>query len=331
MKKLSICIPTYNRGEYIGETIASIVEQMTDEVELVISDNASTDNTAEVVGSYQSKYPGIRYVRLSENKGADRNFLNVVDEASGDYCWFMGSDDVAEPGSIARIMSYLERYPEVSGLSVNQIMYSTDMASRIRDTHMAAGTLDADRVFDDAETCFSSLGQYFGYIPGQVVNRALWKEVVASEPVDEYFNAFVHVYVIGRMIQRQPYWVYVDTPCVGYRSGNDSFLQEGGIYKRQVIAHVAFTRIVRDLFGLYSAPYKAVLKIALERYMRGDLARFKRQGATLLLQWRLFLLYSKVYWRFPYYWVYILPIFFIPNGLVGPLIKMVRRNSESPL
>ncbi len=49
---LSICIATYNRAEYIGETLESIIPQVTDEVEIVIVDGASTDNTSSVVKHY---------------------------------------------------------------------------------------------------------------------------------------------------------------------------------------------------------------------------------------------------------------------------------------
>ena len=51
--RLSICIPTYNFGEFIGATLQSIIKQATDEVEIVVVDGASTDNTAEVVRAFQ--------------------------------------------------------------------------------------------------------------------------------------------------------------------------------------------------------------------------------------------------------------------------------------
>ena len=51
--KLSICIPTYNRAAYIGETLASIISQSNDDIEIVIVDGASTDNTADVVTSFK--------------------------------------------------------------------------------------------------------------------------------------------------------------------------------------------------------------------------------------------------------------------------------------
>jgi len=59
--KLSICIPTYNRAAFLGEALDSVIRQATDEVEIVVSDNASTDNTEALVREYQARFPRIRY------------------------------------------------------------------------------------------------------------------------------------------------------------------------------------------------------------------------------------------------------------------------------
>ena len=69
---LSICIPTYNSSEYLAETLDSIVSQFIDEdifsqVEIIISDNASPDDTTEIVESYQKNYKNILYFRNEAN------------------------------------------------------------------------------------------------------------------------------------------------------------------------------------------------------------------------------------------------------------------------
>ena len=82
---LSICIPTYNRAEYLDKSIASIVSQNefnSEDVELVISDNASNDNTGEVVRKYQERYKNIFYSKNEENN-MDRNFPTVICKAHG--------------------------------------------------------------------------------------------------------------------------------------------------------------------------------------------------------------------------------------------------------
>lgn len=322
MNRLSICIPTYNRGQFIGETIKSIITQATDEVEIVISDNGSDDDTEELVREYQKIFSRIRYFRWSRNVGADRNFLKVIEIASGDYCWFMGSDDLVEPGAIQHILFQLDSQRDITGASVNQKIYTLDMQSELKGVPIAGGRLDSDRLFDNAEVCFCLLGLYFGYISGQIVNRELWNRTVDEAYLDPYFNAFVHIYVIGQMLLKNPNWLYINQRCVAYRSGNDSFLNESGLYNRQVIAHASFEKIVRDLFGKGSATYDAALKLNLTGYMRGDLAHFKKNGVAISLQVRLIFLYVRFYWHYFYFWLNVFPLFFVPRTLVGLLHRL---------
>ena len=111
--KLSICIPTYNRAALIGKTLESIIAQATGDVEIVVSDNASTDNTAEVIKGFTAKFPRLVYVQQEINKGADANFMNVVSNASGEYCWLLGSDDVMKAGALRKVLEELSAAPAV--------------------------------------------------------------------------------------------------------------------------------------------------------------------------------------------------------------------------
>lgn len=83
---LSICIPTYNRAEVLRDTLEHYTscEEFDDDVEIVISDNASTDNTRDICERFISKYPNIRYYRNEENI-RDVNFLKVLSYGRGDY------------------------------------------------------------------------------------------------------------------------------------------------------------------------------------------------------------------------------------------------------
>lgn len=94
---LSICIPTYNRKKYLKESLDSIINQEwfnEEEIEIVISDNASIDNTTEFVKEYQNKYKNIKYFRNDENIGADRNIIKVLQLWNGKYVWWISDDDI---------------------------------------------------------------------------------------------------------------------------------------------------------------------------------------------------------------------------------------------
>jgi glycosyltransferase involved in cell wall biosynthesis len=106
---LTIAIPTYNRATMIGPLLAALLEQMHDEkrVELLVSDNASTDGTREVIRTYQNSGLAIRYIRNGTNLGADRNILQCFEQAHGQYVWIFSDDDLILPGSLQRILSAL--------------------------------------------------------------------------------------------------------------------------------------------------------------------------------------------------------------------------------
>ena len=104
---LSICIATYNRAGFIGETLDSIIRQLTDEVEIVVVDGASTDATRTVMERYAADCPGLRYIRLPEKGGIDQDFCKAVEYARGEYCWLFPDDDLFKPGAVQRVLDEL--------------------------------------------------------------------------------------------------------------------------------------------------------------------------------------------------------------------------------
>lgn len=110
-KLLSICIPTYNRAEYLRKTLDSIVNQegFVEHCEIVISDNGSSDNTAEVVEEFVSLYSNIRYHQNETNIGPDRNFLKVMDFALGKYIKLHGDKLCFYKTGLTRLIGYLKK------------------------------------------------------------------------------------------------------------------------------------------------------------------------------------------------------------------------------
>lgn len=112
MKKLlTICLPTYNRANVLSESLEHIVSQITDEnktkVEILVSDNCSTDNTPEVVKSFIERGIPIAYNRNSENLGSDGNFLYCINNAKGKYIWLLGDDDYLLEGTLDYLLSFM--------------------------------------------------------------------------------------------------------------------------------------------------------------------------------------------------------------------------------
>lgn len=110
---VSIGMPVYNGEEYLGEAIESLLTQTFSDFELIISDNASTDRTADICRAYAARDPRVRYVRNGTNLGAARNYNQVVELARGKYFKWASHDDVCAPQLLERCVAVLEREPAV--------------------------------------------------------------------------------------------------------------------------------------------------------------------------------------------------------------------------
>ena len=107
---LTIAIPTYNRAGCLRELLSGLTHQLEIEprVELMISDNASPDETRAVVEEFIASGMQIRYLRNTQNIGADANFLQCFEQARGKYVWLFSDDDLIVPGGVAKILKYCE-------------------------------------------------------------------------------------------------------------------------------------------------------------------------------------------------------------------------------
>lgn len=313
--RLSICIPTFNRAEFLPELLDSIARQTGHdcELEVVVSDNASTDNTPAAIERYRDRLPLLTYVRQDTNRGPDRNFLKAVELATGDWCWLMGSDDVLETGAVARVEHAITAHPGIAGLSVERALYSITMDERLpapgNDRHLFRST----RLVHDDKEIFPTTADYFGYLSGNIVDRRLWAEVVASEPVERFYNAYVHVFVMGRMLQRRPCWLYLHNPCVRYRTGNDFFLADGE-FRRLEIDVVGYGEIVRALYG----PDSAVTRRMDERvlyHVRHRVLRAKMNGLAGSFYRDTLRLSLHHYARYPDFWLKLAPVLAMPSRL----------------
>lgn len=106
-KKISICMATYNGEKYILEQINSILPQLRDTDELIISDDGSTDNTLEIVSEIDDKR-----IKLFYNNAHDftKNFENAISKATGDIIFLCDQDDVWKDNKVEVMVNYLSKY-----------------------------------------------------------------------------------------------------------------------------------------------------------------------------------------------------------------------------
>ena len=110
--KVSIGLPVYNGQHYLRQAIESIVNQTYRNFEVIICDNASTDDTPAICAEYAAREPRIRYHRQPQNIGATANFNRTFELASGPYFKWAAHDDVLEPTYLEKCVAVLEQTPD---------------------------------------------------------------------------------------------------------------------------------------------------------------------------------------------------------------------------
>jgi len=118
--KISIIIPTRERVEYLRYSIQTALEIVDDNLEIVICNNASQDDTEAVIKSFSD--PRIKYVNTGARISMRENFNRALNESSGDYVIFFGDDDGIVPGQFKYLRQLLETH-RPDGLSWNRATY----------------------------------------------------------------------------------------------------------------------------------------------------------------------------------------------------------------
>lgn len=110
---VSVCMATYNGADWVGAQLESILDQLSDDDEVVIVDDASTDGTAEVIDAIGD--PRIRLERAQINRGYVRSFERALQSARGDVLLLSDQDDLWVPGRVARMVEALQEAEIVAG------------------------------------------------------------------------------------------------------------------------------------------------------------------------------------------------------------------------
>lgn len=121
---LSICIPTYNRGAFLEDLLSRLSSWHFDfPIEVVVSDNASTDNTQEIVKAAIARGQPVSYHRHGKNQGALANIFSAYRRASGEYVMYVADDDLLIPEAVCQTVRFLQANPRVVAAYAPWVIY----------------------------------------------------------------------------------------------------------------------------------------------------------------------------------------------------------------
>src|SRR5262245_12084145 len=247
--RLSICVPTYNFGAFIGETLESVIDQAGENVEVVVVDGASTDNTAEVVREFQRRFPNLVSHRLPAKGGIDRDLATTLSLARGEFCWLLSSDDVVKSGAIDRVLRETASGEDI--YLCNRVECGRDLTPLRKGRWLSPHIGDRSFRFDSASSWVDycgtarSIGALFSYMSSIIVRRSAWDGVSADE---KYLGSnYAHVARLFDILRHGGRLKYISDALVDCRGGNDSFRGEG-VIRRYLIDFKGYDLLASSLF-----------------------------------------------------------------------------------
>ncbi len=125
--QVSVLMTSYNQEKFIEEAVLSVVQQDYKNLQIVVSDDGSTDNTANILKSLSEKYPQILEVYLhDENRGSTVNYNHSLSKCKGEYTCYLDGDDIMFPGKISQQLSFMNSHPELSLSYHNVEVFDSD-------------------------------------------------------------------------------------------------------------------------------------------------------------------------------------------------------------
>src|SRR5581483_1327771 len=108
---LSVIMPNFNHGTVISRALRSVLQQIPGATEIIVVDDASTDNSVELVQSFAEQSPSIRIIRHRSNQGVAAAMRTGIADASGEYLHFLAADDLVLPGLFAAALTAFAANP----------------------------------------------------------------------------------------------------------------------------------------------------------------------------------------------------------------------------
>jgi len=158
MARFAICIPVYNGAAFVGQALESIALQCHDDFEVIVSDNASTDATPEILASWSDRLP-MRIVRRRRTMPMRDHFNALLDEVDSDAYMLLCHDDyLASPDAIAKAQAALDAHPDISAVYCDLLYVNEHCRPLARKRFGRAGVFQANaaghRTLRTGRNCF---------------------------------------------------------------------------------------------------------------------------------------------------------------------------------
>jgi len=287
MIKLTIGIPAFNSCNELKKSIEIILDQIKalKEIEVLICDNSSDDNTQVVVEGYIKKHPNIiRYIRHEVNLGMDRNFWSIIKNSKGDFVHFLGDDDYYMEYGIERIMKIIQSNTlDAILLSNNYLNTCNGQIIENKDPYNEDILCESGDVFFQKENlktlCLSNV----------VVKRSKCIEIT---DIEKYFGCqWLHIALLIQIIKPEStsYIFNFKKPVVTVRIGNQKWLEKDGAVVFYYKALLVFSELKKS--GYNRSIFENIKIKFLPLISGGNNINFYKKSMNILYSFKFFRFY----------------------------------------
>ncbi|MBK8477044.1 MAG: glycosyltransferase family 2 protein [Opitutaceae bacterium] len=218
--RISIIAPNFNHGRFLPAMIDSCLEQSFQDWELIVIDDASTDNSVEIVDEYVRRHRNIRLIRNQVNQGPIRSVNRGFAVASGDYVVMRSADDINLPGYFQTAVALLEEYPQAAFFCGDIAYFREDPTVRQVET-LGIGPTPG---YYSPEVLIDRLGALLFTATPVLIRRELLVEVGYYRESHRWYNDWLPnmAWAFRKGV------CYSPIPMMGCRLLSDSFGNKGG-------------------------------------------------------------------------------------------------------
>ena len=311
MIKLSICIPTYNRSTQLNRLLTELFQfdmlKLSNSWEICISDNDSSDDTERVVKKWQNIFTiNVYYKKNSINLGAERNFKEVISMASGEYINLLGSDDILPVDTISKIIKLL--YDNHDLIFCNIKSFSSDI-NILNDSF--ALRIHSELRINKKDDLLFNFGTELNFISNLFIKKNFYEYNNANRRVTDDLHefGFSYVYVFLSLLPVQLSCLVVPNIFVLRREGDYDCWYDHQKY---------------FFFGMG----KMLNELSNNNFSRKSLGYAKYANLRRYIGFKTLNIYNflkglRYYWNVPFYYIYLLTIFFPFIFYINRVVRLI--------
>lgn len=233
---LTIAIPTYNGAKTIANMFHSLLPQCNDEVEVIVSNNKSTDTTADIIGECIKRFPFVKVITNEVNIGPDANFLQCMKYATGRFVWLISDDDIVIEDAIVKVIDFLRQNSDL-GLVYAQTVDFRGHYETLEKCQFHKPYIKEDIVTCDKKEFMKYASKYWGFMSSFICNTERMREIL--NPEQYYGTYWLQSYIHALCASGTTKLGVIKGPCIGagvYMNtvAFDSAMVNGIFYKKML-------------------------------------------------------------------------------------------------